>query len=88
MSHSLKTETEKQAHKVYAKDIHYLSLVRFLLFAIQTRQDIQFVVDLMAQFSGNLEITHLEVAKYVLKGIADFNLILRCYEENSFDLVR
>ena len=35
-----KTEVKKQAYKAYIKDIHYLSLVESLLFAIQTRYPI------------------------------------------------
>jgi len=59
---SPQSKAEKQAYKNYAGDIHYLSLVGSLLFATQTRPDIQFTVNLVAQFGDNPGIAHLEAA--------------------------
>jgi len=73
------TETEKHAYKDYSGDLHYLSLVGSLLFATQTRPDIQFTVGLVAQFSNNPRIAHLEAAKCILcylKSTVNYNLVL------------
>ena len=73
------TEAEKRAFEDYAGDIYYLSLVGSLLFATQTRPDIQFAVGLVAQFSNNPGIAHLEAAKHILcylKSTIDYNLVL------------
>jgi len=67
-----------------------LSLVGSLLFATQTRPDIQFAVGLVAQFSNNPGIVHLEAAKRILcylKFTVDYNLVLGKREEGKFDLV-
>jgi len=87
---SPQSEAKKQAYKNYAGDIHYLSLVGSLLFATQTRPDIQFAVNLVAQFSGNPGIAHLEAAKRILcylKGTIDLNLVLGRRMKGGFDLV-
>jgi len=45
----------------------------------QTQLDIQFAVNLIAQFGGNLGVAHLEAAKYILhylKGTTNFGLVL------------
>ena len=45
----------------------------------QTQPDIQFVVNLIAQFGDNLGVVHLETAKHILcylKGIINFGLVL------------
>jgi len=87
---SPQSEAEKQAYKNYAGDIHYLSLVGSLLFATQTRPDIQFAVNLVAQFGGNPGIAHLEAAKRILrylKGTIDLNLVLGRRMKREFDLV-
>jgi len=47
LSQLLTTKAEKRAFKDYTGDIHYLSLVGSLLFATQTRPDIQFAVGLV-----------------------------------------
>ena len=47
-SQSSQTKAEKHAYKSYAQDTHYLSLVGSLLFAMQTRPDIQYAVSLVA----------------------------------------
>jgi len=79
LSQSPTTKAEKCAFEDYAGDIHYLSLVGSLLFTIQTRPDIQFAVGLVAQFSNNPRIAHLEAAKCILrylKSTVDYNLVL------------
>jgi len=84
------SEAEKRAYKDYSDGIHYLSLVGSLLFATQTRPDIQFAVSLIAQFGGNPGIAHLEAAKRILrylKGTVDFKLVLGRRENGGFDLV-
>lgn len=61
-----------------------------LLFATQTRPDIQFGVGLVAQFSGNPGIAHLATAKRILrylKGTANFRLALGRRKEGELDLV-
>jgi len=87
---SPQSKAEKQAYKNYAGDIHYLSLVGSLLFAAQTRLDIQFAVNLVTQFSGNPGIAYLEAAKCILcylKGTIDLNLVLGRRMKGEFDLV-
>ena len=79
ISQSPISEAEKQAYKKCASNIHYLSLVRFLFYVTQTWPDIQFVVNLIAQFGDNLGVVHLETAKHILcylKGIINFGLVL------------
>ena len=52
--------------------------------------DIQFAVKLVAQFTGNSSIAHLETAKrilYYLKDTVDLNFILERHREEAFDLV-
>jgi len=78
-SQSPQTEAEKHAYKSYAHDMHYLSLVGSLLFAMQTRPDIQYAVGLVAQFGANPGVAHLEATKRILrylKGTADYHLVL------------
>ena len=90
LSQCPKTNNEKQAYKYYARGIHYLSLVGSLLFATQIRPNIQFAVGLVAQFSGNSGIAHLEATKRILhylKDIVDLNLILGRHGKKAFDLV-
>ena len=56
----------------------------------QTQPDIQFVVNLIAQFGGNPGVAHLEAAKHILyyfKGTMDFGLVLERQTKGSFDLV-
>ena len=85
--------TDSDGHKdysEYAKGIQYLSLVGSLLFATQTRPDIQFAVGLVAQFSSNPGIAHLAAAKRILhylKGTANYALVLGRRDEGSIDLV-
>ena len=90
LSNSPQTEAEKQTYRDYANGIHYLFLVGSLLFATQTRPNIQFVVSLVAQFGGNPGVAHLEAAKRILrylKGTVNFNLILGHRSRDIFDLV-
>ena len=65
-------------------------LVGSLLFTIQIRLDIQFIVGLVAQFSNNPGIAHLEAVKHILhylKSTVDYNLVLGKQEEEKFNLV-
>ena len=83
-------ETEKRTYKEYASNIYYLSLVRSLLYTTQTQPDIQFAVNLIAQFGGNLGVAHLEAAKCILhylKDITNFGLVLGRQTKGSFNLV-
>ena len=78
-SQSLSSEIEQNEYSSFSGGIHYLSLVGSMLYATQTCPDIQFSVNLIAQFSGNPGIPHLEAAKHILrylKGTQDFSLVL------------
>ena len=66
LSQSSITKAKKCAFKDYTGDIYYLSLIGLLLFVMQTRPDIQFMVRLVVQFSNNPRIAHLEAAKCIL----------------------
>ena len=84
------SEAEKWAYKEYTDNIHYLSLIGSLLYATQTQSDIQFAVNLIAQFGGNLGVAYLKVAKcilYYLKGTTNFGLVLGRQTKGSFNLV-
>jgi len=90
LSQSPKTEAEKRAYQDYAGYTPYLSLVGSLLFATQTRPDIQFAVGLVAQFGSNPGIAHHEAAKRILrylKGTANYNLVLGRRKEGKFNLI-
>jgi len=66
-------------------------LVGSLLYATQTHPDIQFSVNLIAQFSGNPGISHLKAAKRMLrylKGTQEFSLVLGCQGRDAVDIVR
>ena len=70
--------------------IHYLSLVGSLLYATQTHPDIQFSVNLIAQFSGDPGIPYLETAKCILhylKGTQEFSLVLGHQGRDTVDIV-
>lgn len=87
---SPKTDEELAAYLTYANGIRYLELVGSLLYATQTRPDIQFAVGLISQFGGNPGIPHLEAAKRVLRylrGTAKFSLMLGRQGEGAVDLV-
>ena len=61
-----------------------------MLYATQTRPDIQFSVNLIAQFSGNPSIPHLEAVKHVLhylKGTQEFSLVLGRQGRGAVDIV-
>jgi len=47
LSQLLQTEAKKHVYKSYAHNMHYLSLVNSLLFAMQIRPDIQYAVGLV-----------------------------------------
>ena len=58
-----------------------LNRVYSIIYATQTHPDIQFSVNLIAHFSGNPGIPHLEAAKHILhylKGTQEFSLVLGC----------
>ena len=81
---------EEDGYLDFARGIHYLSLVGSLLYATQTHPDIQFSVNLVAQFSGNPGIPHLEAAKCILcylKGTQNFSLILGQHGRDAVDIV-
>ncbi|KAJ3560537.1 hypothetical protein NP233_g10774 [Leucocoprinus birnbaumii] len=66
-SQSPQTDKERHEYHEYAKGIHYLVLVGSLLYAMQTRPEIQYTVGLVFQFSGNPGIEHLYAAKHILR---------------------
>jgi transposase InsO family protein len=81
---------ELQKYNDYADGIHYLSLVGSLLFATQTRPDIQFAVGLVAQFSKNPGIPHLAASKRILrylKGTTNFHLVLGQRDSEKLNLI-
>jgi len=85
------SEVEKHAYREYVGNIHYLSLVRSFLFITQTWPNIQFVINLIARFRGNIDIAHLKATKYILyyfKSIMNFGLVLEKQIKRSFDLVK
>jgi len=87
-SQSPSSEAELNEYSNFSRGIHYLSLVGSLLYTTQTRPDIQFSVNLIAQFSGNPGIPHLEAAKHILhylKGTQEFSLVLGC--QGAVDIV-
>ena len=90
MSQSPSSEAELNEYSNFSRDIHYLSLVGSLLYVTQTCPDIQFSVNLIAQFSGNPGIPHLEAAKhilYYLKGTQEFSLVLGRQRKGAVDIV-
>ena len=65
-------------------------MVGSLLYATQTRPDIQFSVNLIAQFGGNPGIPHLEAAKRILrylKGTQELSLVLGRQGRGAVDIV-
>jgi len=89
-SQSPSSEMEQNEYSSFSGGIHYLSLVGSMLYATQTCPDIQFSVNLIAQFSGNPGIPHLEAAKHILcylKGTQDFSLVLGHQGRGTVDIV-
>jgi len=89
-SQSPSSEMEQNEYLSFSGGIHYLSLVGSLLYATQTHPDIQFSVNLIAQFSGNPGISHLEAVKRILhylKGTQDFSLVLGRQGRGAVDIV-
>jgi len=89
-SQSPSSEAELNEYSNFSGGIHYLSLVGSLLYATQTRPDVQFSVNIVAQFSGNPGIPHLEAAKHILcylKGTQDFSLVLGRQGRDYVDIV-
>ena len=91
MFQSPSSEAELNEYSNFSRGIHYLSLVGSLLYATQTYPDIQFSVNLIAQFSRNPGIPHLEATKHILcylKGTQEFSLVLGCQEKGAVNIVR
>jgi len=89
-SQSSSSKAELNKYSSFSSGIHYLSLVGLLLYATQTCPDIQFSVNLTAQFSGNSGIPYLEATKcilYYLKGTQDFFLVLEHHGKEAVDVV-
>lgn len=84
------TPLEVKHDQEYANGVHYLALVGSLLYATQTRPDIQFAVGLVSQFSRNPGKPHLTAAKRILGylgGTADFRLTLGGRNNKEVDIV-
>jgi len=84
--------TEEDHHKYisFAGGLRYLEIVGSLLYATQTRPDIQFSVSLISQFGGNPGIPHLQASKHILrylKGTAHFVLKMGRTGRHGIDLV-
>jgi len=90
-SQSPSSEAELNEYSNFSRGIHYLSLVGLLLYTIQTYPNIQFSVNLIAQFSGNPSISHLKATKHILhylKGTQEFSLVLGCQGKDAVDIVK
>jgi hypothetical protein len=73
------TPEEKEELLELSKGVPYSELVGAMLYATQTRPDIQYAVSTLAQFSSNPGKAHYEGIKRVLrylKGTANFGLVL------------
>jgi len=84
------SEVELNEYLNFSRGIHYLSLVGSLLYTTQTRPDIQFSINLIAQFSGNPGIPHFEAAKRILhylKDTQEFSLVLGCQGRDAMDII-
>jgi len=57
------TNDKKMKYLDYAGDLHYPSIISSLLFAAQSRPDIQHAISLVSQFGSNPGISYLEAAK-------------------------
>ena len=78
-SQSPSTPEEKSEYEAYANGLKYLEIVGAVLYATQTRPDIQYAIGVLAQFGSNPGRPHLEALKRVLrylKGTAHFSLRL------------
>jgi hypothetical protein len=85
-----KNAEELEAYQKYLKGINYLSMVGSLLYATQTRPDIQYAVGIVAQYAANPGITHLATCKRILhylKGTKDFSLMLGTLNHGGIRLV-
>lgn len=85
---SPQTDEEHSAYLKFANGLHYLEIVGALIYATQTRPDIQYAVGVIAQYGGNPGKPHLEAAKRVLrylKATAHFGLMLG--RSDTIDLV-
>lgn len=84
------TPAEKAQYHEQAKGLKYISMVGAVLYATQTRPDIQYAVTTLAQFSANPGIKHLEAMKRLLRylrGTADFKLHLGRRPNSGINLV-
>ena len=89
-SQSPKDEKEHSEYLKFANGLKYLEIVGALLYATQTRPDIQYSVRIIAQYGGNPRKTHLEAAKRILrylKGTADFMPVFGRSGSKEIDLV-
>jgi len=80
-SQSLQTEEEHIKYVKHADVLRYLEIVGTLLYATQTRPNIQHTVGIVSQFGGNVGKPPLEFAKRILrhlKGTTQFKLKLGC----------
>ena len=83
------TPEEHHKYQDYADGLHYLEIIGAVLYATQTRPDIQYAVSKLAQFGANPGKPHLEALKRVLrylKGTAHFSLRLGG-NDSDIDLV-
>lgn len=84
------TPIDHEKYSQYANGLDYLSLVGSLLYATQTRPDIQYAVGQVMQFPNNPGIAHLIACKRILrylKGTKAFSLQLGGLQYNDGRLI-
>ncbi|KAG5728177.1 hypothetical protein E4T56_gene19310 [Termitomyces sp. T112] len=77
-SQSPKNDNERLEYSKFANGLKYLKIVGALLYATQTRPDIQHSIGIISQYGGNPGRPHLEAAKRILRylrGTADMALV-------------
>ena len=90
ISQSLSSEAKLNKYSSFSRGIYYLLLVSSLLYATQTCLNIQFFINLTAQFSENPSIPYLEAAKCILhylKGTQSFSLVLEYHGRGAVDVI-
>ena len=90
ISQSLSSEAKLNKYSSFSRGIYYLLLVSSLLYATQTCLNIQFFINLIAQFSENPSIPYLEAAKCILhylKGTQSFSLVLEYHGRGAVDVI-
>jgi len=90
ISQSLSSEAKLNKYSSFSRGIYYLLLVSSLLYATQTCLNIQFFINLIAQFSENPSIPYLEAAKCILhylKGTQSFFLVLEYHGRGAVDVI-